>query len=114
MAEDRFVEFNSSLMLREVALESLTSRSTDSNIRNYAALQYLLGAMYILIIILSLLGNMAVILAVMIFEQLKTLNHYLLMSLAVADLTVTVRKNICFSEIILLSVFGIRLEQPKH
>ncbi|OQV20985.1 putative Beta-2 adrenergic receptor [Hypsibius exemplaris] len=59
-------------------------------IRKHLPLQYLLGISYGLIILLSLLGNLAVILAVMSFQQLKSLNHYLLMSLAAADLTVTV------------------------
>ena len=63
-----------------------------NGIRNYPFVQYFLGAIYALIMLTSLLGNLAVVLAVMIFHQLKSLNHYLLMSLAAADLTVTVRR----------------------
>ncbi|GAU91137.1 hypothetical protein RvY_03452 [Ramazzottius varieornatus] len=67
------------------------SNTTDSiQICHHPFLQWSLGFSYIVIIALSLLGNMAVIAVVCLFRQLRTITHYLLMSLAAADLTVTV------------------------
>lgn len=51
---------------------------------------FLLGTLYALNIVISFLGNLMVIIAVATTHKLKTITNYLLISLAVADLTVTV------------------------
>lgn len=88
MALEMFAAYNESWIGPE--MDEGNSVIADDSIRSYKGLQYLLGTTYALIMLLSLFGNLAVILAVMIFHQLKSLNNYLLMSLAAADLTVTV------------------------
>ena len=49
-----------------------------------------LGIVYALIILVSFVGNFMVIVSVLSTHKLKTTTNYLLMALAVADLTVTV------------------------
>lgn len=80
-------------------MEAAVMSDDAAGIRNYPAVQYILGSTYTLIMLMSLLGNLAVVLAVATFQQLKSLNHYLLMSLAAADLTVTVNYNYISSAI---------------
>jgi hypothetical protein len=66
------------------------SARTDGSVSETSILSVFLGALYVLIIIVSFVGNGMVIIAVISTHKLKTITNYLLMSLAVADLTVTV------------------------
>ncbi|XP_055342153.1 beta-2 adrenergic receptor-like [Paramacrobiotus metropolitanus] len=69
---------------------SLNNNTTDTVVESSFLISFLLGTLYALNIIISFLGNAMVIIAVTTTHKLKTITNYLLMSLAVADLTVTV------------------------
>lgn len=53
-------------------------------------LTFFLGTIYALIILVSFVGNLMVVVVILSTHKLKTTTNYLLMALAVADLTVTV------------------------
>ncbi|OQV11740.1 Beta-2 adrenergic receptor [Hypsibius exemplaris] len=67
-----------------------TSSQPESKLSETPILNFFLGALYVLIIFVSFVGNSLVIIAVISTHKLKTITNYLLASLAVADLTVTV------------------------
>ncbi|XP_055332684.1 beta-2 adrenergic receptor-like [Paramacrobiotus metropolitanus] len=80
------------------SLPSITLTSTaipehldeEITIASYPVLQIILGTIYFIIIFLALFGNATVITAVTIIQERKSPTHWLLVSLACADLTVTV------------------------
>lgn len=62
----------------------------EITIASYPVLQIMLGILYFIIIFLALFGNALVITAITIVQERKSATHWLLVSLAYADLTVTV------------------------
>lgn len=74
------------IILSENVSETMAAESGSTT----TFVSILLGLLYALNIIISFLGNTMVIIAVATTHKLRTITNYLLMSLAVADLTVTV------------------------